>query len=74
VTFAPLTMVPLPAAAGLLTAGSAVFGGTVLWAAARNRTAGPRLRALVLGAGALLTGLAGTAGGIAVLVAGGVCP
>ena len=45
----------------------AVFGIVMLTAAVRGR-AGSRLRALALGAGAVLAGLAGLAGGVAALV------
>ena len=62
-----LVLLPLPAAAGLLTVGSAGFGVAMLRAAARGLAAGTRLRAVGLGAGALLTGLAGVASGISVV-------
>lgn len=65
-------LLPLPAAAGLLTAGSAGFGVALLRSAARDRTAGTRLRAIGLGGGALLAGLAGVASGVSVVIAPGV--
>jgi hypothetical protein len=35
-----LILLPPPAAAGVLTVGSAAFGGAMLWAAGRELTAG----------------------------------
>lgn len=66
---AALILLPLPAAAGLFSAGSAGFGLAVLLAARRGTLAGTGLRAVVLGSGAVLTGLAGLASGVAVVVA-----
>jgi PAS domain S-box-containing protein len=58
-----------PAGAGLLTAGSAGIAVLMIRAAVAGRTGGPPLRALTLAGGVLLTALAGTASGVAVLVA-----
>ncbi|GIE94491.1 hypothetical protein Ari01nite_19560 [Paractinoplanes rishiriensis] len=62
---AALTLLPVETAAGLLAAGSAGFAVAML----RGRTKGPRLRAIALAAGVLLTAAAGLASGIAAWVA-----
>lgn len=69
---AVLTLVPAPAAAGLLTACSAGTAAAMIRAVLTGRSHGPHPRALSLAGGVLLTALAGAASGIAVLVAPGV--
>ena len=72
VVIALLAVLPARAGAGLLTAGSGVFGVVMIRAVLSGRSAGPRFRALALAGGILLTALAGAASGIAFLVAPGV--
>ena len=66
---AALILLPAPAGAGLLTACSAAVAAVMIRAVATGRSGGPRLRALMLAGGVLLTALAGAAAGVAVLVA-----
>ncbi|MEV6304359.1 EAL domain-containing protein [Actinoplanes sp. NPDC051861] len=75
---AAFVLLPAAALAGLLTSCSAVIAFGTARAAVTGRAAGPRLRALAIAAGMMLTALAGAASGVAtlvapdVLVAGGV--
>ncbi|GIF26551.1 PAS domain S-box-containing protein [Actinoplanes tereljensis] len=64
-----LGLLPTPAAAGFLTACSAVFAGLMIRAVVTGRSAGPRPRALALAGGVLLTAAAGLASAVAALVA-----
>ncbi|HWS34235.1 MAG TPA: EAL domain-containing protein [Actinoplanes sp.] len=65
---AAVVLLPQPVAGGLLAAGAAVPGTAMLWAALRSRTAGPRFRAGLLGAGLLLTGVIGIAAAVVTAV------
>ena len=65
---AAFVLLPPAAAAGLVAAASAGFAVLMF----RSRPAGPRPRALALGAGVLLAALAAAASGIAVLAGPGV--
>ncbi|MFI7540363.1 EAL domain-containing protein [Actinoplanes sp. NPDC049599] len=69
---AALVLLPPHAAAGLLTACSAGVAVAMIRAVATGRSGGPRLRALLLAGGVLVTALAGAAAGTAFLVAPGV--
>lgn len=69
VVAATLTLLPAAATVALLSAGSAGFAVAIVRAVARGRSAGPRLRALTVAGGVLLAGAAGTAAGIAAVVA-----
>lgn len=61
-------LLPQLVAGGLLAGGAAVPGTAMLWAALRARTAGPRFRAALLGAGLLLTGVVGVAAAVVTAV------
>jgi PAS domain S-box-containing protein len=68
-TITVLVLLPVPASAGLLTAGSAVFAALMIRAVVTGRSAGPRARALTLAIGLLINALAGAGSGVAALVA-----
>jgi PAS domain S-box-containing protein len=64
---ATVALLPLPVAGGLLTAAVLIPGTMTMWAVRTQTTAGPPFRALLLGAGLLLTGAAGAAGAVITL-------
>ncbi|MEV6841888.1 EAL domain-containing protein [Actinoplanes sp. NPDC051411] len=63
-----LVLLPTAAAAGLLTAGPAVFAALMLRAVVTGRSAGPRARAVALAGGLVILALAGVASGVTALV------